>query len=61
MVSALVGHCALRGLEKEITLTFQRDVTVDAERQWPGSVKVKINLCQGIFGPRTQLLAMTSL
>ena len=33
MVSALVHGCDLRGLEKEITLTFQRYVTFDAKRQ----------------------------
>ena len=37
---------AMRGLEKEITLTFQRYVILDAKRQQTGSLKVKIDLCQ---------------
>ena len=42
----LMGDFALRGLEKGITLTFQRYVIVDAKRQYIGSVKVNIDLCQ---------------
>ena len=48
------GDWAHRGLEKEMTLTsvtFQKyvigSVMIDAKRQQTGSVKVKIDLCQG--------------
>ena len=33
--------------KKEITLTFQRYVILDANKQWTCSVKVKIDLCPG--------------
>ena len=39
----------MRGLEKEITLTFQRYVILDAERQLTGSLKVNTDLYQGSY------------
>lgn len=52
LCSGAVG-CALRGLEKEITLTFSGHVILDAQRQSTGSLKVKIDLCRGSYRPRT--------
>ena len=47
-----VGDFGLRGLEKVITQTFQKNVISDAERQQIVSVKVRIDLCQGRYQPR---------
>ena len=33
-------------------MTFQRYVIIDAQRPWTGSIKVKIDLCQGKFLPK---------
>lgn len=54
------GTCALRGLEKWKWLCFCkgkciRYVILDAKRQHTGLGKVKIDLCQGKFKPRTWL------
>ena len=40
-MTVLLGDCALRGLEKGITQTFQRHAILAAKRQLTGSVKVK--------------------
>lgn len=36
----------LKGLEKRITLAFQRSVNLDAQEQWAGLLNAKINLLQ---------------
>ena len=44
--------CALRGLEEQMTLAFQRCVIFDTKRQSAGSRKVYLDFCQGSYSPR---------
>lgn len=43
----------LRGLEKEVTLAFQRCFILDAEERGLGSHNVEIDFCRGSYRPRT--------
>lgn len=50
------GRLCSKGSGKGVTLTCQRPVAIDA---LDGSVKVKTDLCQGSYRPRTWLLSVS--
>ena len=43
--AAVVVPKGFRKKKKEVTLTLQRYVIIEAQKQWTASVKVKIDLC----------------
>lgn len=50
----------LRGLEKEVTLIFQRYVILDPKRRWIGLLKIKIGFVKEATGLEFDSLCPTS-